>query len=286
MQEIDTNFAQGNWGNIKLQSYTYDENNRIIQETITYEVWPDTNWFSSGKNIFQYDDVGNLLTNRYYEWLAKTNLYNGPDSSIVSFAYTNNRPDSFVLSSVYPPNRIIGRYSFSTDNDTMVVHHEYITTTNVYDGQHNKTSLTQFISDSDAFYSAPYRYEYSYNAYNQVTCQRGYYLDTASNAWVFSNLIKYYYENYTPEVTFNINTISIFPSPARGSITVKLEWPKAAAFNCAIFDAAGHRVMQWSVPATQKYEQTVSLPFLASGNYLLRAATSGQKMVKQFVLIN
>jgi type IX secretion system substrate protein len=300
IQQIDTLWQFGRWVNINLYTYAYDQKNKVLDAVYLSKSWSDTSWSLGHRTAYIYDSSGNFISYKSLGWVEKTSSWDDPDSSNGGVFYKGNLPDSFInYTYVYhyyltPASTDPGNYYFSPAHDTIAANYygqnnndwiNYLRRTATYDSHQNKTAISQEVLDTAVTWISSYRTEWSYNASNQVTCERNFTTDSSGN-WVFIGLTRFYYETYTPEVPYSINTMTIFPSPAKKSITIKLEWDKPEPFSITIFDAAGRLVMQWNEPATQEYKKTVSLPNQASGNYFIRAVSGKQKMVKQFVVIN
>ncbi len=281
LQQIDSFGEPGSGLNIVLKTFNYDQNNRLLSIN---NLPSDTNSISNWRSQYIYDVGGKLVNLESRNWDMSDRKYT---TDSFTFFYKANKPDSVTIYvDKYPST--YGKYYFSIANDTMIVNYyppNSMRRINTYDIHNNKTSSIQEVLDPRFVSYNNYKTEWSYNAFNQVTCERNYTRDP-SGKWIFSNLTRYYYETYTPEVPFIINNLEVFPSPAKNSVTIKLEWDKSQPFTIMIFDAVGRLVMQWNEHAKQKYEKTINLPDMASGDYLIRAIGGKQKLVKKFVIIN
>lgn len=293
VQEIDTLRHGADIFSIDLFTYTYGADNRVVQETDLYKSSPDSaNWHDGYKTIYTYDGSGNLTMIKYYGWDDTTNSFGTADADSQKYTYNGSFPDTVQSYAAPPSEGATGVYYFSADGDTMILTivpvENYITIINTYDNHHNKISSTKLVNPLISGLT-PYKYDWSYNAYNQVTCQRYYNLDTSTNSWIFTNLVRFYYEPYintaTPAITGS-NELILFPSPAKGSINVKLNWSAPQPFTMAIYNTAGIKIKEWNIPATQQYQQTINLPGLPPGNYTLSAISANQMLVKKFVLLN
>jgi hypothetical protein len=300
IQQLDTNWISGRWVNIIRNTSAYDQNNEVVETTKLSMSRSDSNWLTGYKDTYLYDGTGKYISYRGDNWDGETNAWDDPDSTIGRLFYNRNLPDSCIdFSYIYhyftsPATTDPISYYFSPTQDTVIANFYgyninnwivYMTRMTTYDSHHNRTSITQDVIDTAVTWISSYRTTWSYNAFDQVACERSYYKDSSGN-WIFNNLTRYYYETYTPEVAYSINTMTVFPSPAKNSITIKLEWDKPQPFTIAIFDAVGRLVMQWNEAATREYKETISLPYAPSGNYFIRAIGGKQKLVKQFVIIN
>lgn len=279
LKEVDSNWQSNGFVNVNQYISTYDSNNRVISEISQIS---DTALWS--QSLYTYAMNNNLTIIEGANWNNKSKNWQNNGERVIRYG-NNNKPDSFLIYYTDPSGMDIGSYYFSKDNDTMITNTGLLLATNTYDYLHNKISSTQEVIEPGVDWLSNSKVDWTYNANNQVTCERNYTLDSTGN-WVFVGLNRYYYETYETENPFSINNLVIFPSPAKNNITIKLEWAQSQPFSVALFDAAGRLAMQWSEPAAQKYLQMVNVSYLAAGNYFISVTSGKQKLVKQFVLIN
>ncbi len=294
VQFTDSGSYSRKWIADALYKYAYDQNNRLIQ-LFSFSGRELGSWIFIDTCHYYYDSAG-LLTKTIglNTEIRGNNLYDSTNS-IKTISNINGVRDSFVYSDSVRHQRFASiesaKYYFSANGDTMIVNYnpkdQFKRRSTVFDSHGNPIVQTQEILDTMLIQagSTSYKKTWSYNSNNQVTCERDYLRDSTGN-WTFTNLIRYYYESYTPAAPFVINTISVFPSPANNSVTIKLEWDKAQAFALGVFDVAGRLVSEWSEPAMQKYEKTMSLAELPPGHYFVKAVSGKQVLVNRFVVLH
>ncbi len=296
--EIDTSWSY-NRPYVTFYQYDYDASKNMtsyLEFSVESSDTGNRYWYTN-----TYDSNNNLVDIYNQYWVAKEHKF--VIDGLTHIYYTNNRPDSFhAYTFGYKKNGIdtvltrICKYHFSPLNDTFVTEYFSIPyksspailfhrVINAYDISHNKISMTMLNLDSTLSNYYPDKFEYTYNSFNQVTSEK-YYSMNANGNWVFSHLYRYYYETYEPGPPFKINDLTLYPSPTKNMLTLKIEWDTAKAFTVSIFNIVGQRVMQWDEPPVQLYKKTIALPDLASGHYFMTVNCGKQRIVKRFVIDN
>lgn len=312
-------FSNGNWREYLSYNYIWDKNNNLLEETDSIYK-PQFTKPSASRMVYTYDSLNRITSQTSQSWSDSQyqtlydehyfydnnnniNLVTGKgynigigdleDSTSRTITYTNNLPDSALYITFDAKLNWNGgdtiRYYFSPAKDSMITNFfdgdNYYRVTNLYDIYHNKISTTALVLDPTITFLINYRTEWSYNYYNQVTAQRSFNLDSSGN-WIFSSLIRFYYETYNPDPPFAINNLEIYPSPTQNTLNIKLEWDKVQPVTFSIWNVIGQKIMEWSEPASLEFEQTISLPNIASGHYFIWATGGNQRLVKRFVIIN
>jgi hypothetical protein len=298
VEEVDSFLLENGRYVVVIDQYTYNASAQLSSFQEIYYNNVDT--FSFYRLTYTHNNNGQLTDIYDEEWKWAYQRVNS--KSLVQFYYTGSKPDSFHTYYLVPKasgtdtgiNRV-GKYHFSASGDSIITnvyfrssHHGdilFYSYTSVYDASHNKTMFA-WENKNDTFVTGQsQKYGYTYNSFNQVTSEK-YYVGDSSGKWKFSKLNRYYYETYEPGPAFKMNDLELYPSPAKNTITLKLEWDTTSAFTCAIFNIAGQRMMQWDEPAVKLYKKTINLPDLASGNYFIIVNRGRQKLVKRFVINN
>lgn len=76
-----------------------------------------------------------------------------------------------------------------------------------------------------------------------------------------------------PDAAPAMPDLTIFPTPNDGRFTVRLAAGSAAPVQVSVFDAAGKRIYETTVPAREAWEHTLTAP--ASGVYIIEAVSNG-----------
>lgn len=223
-----------------------------------------TRYIYSGNDIteelFQY-------TNATYKKTRKTiSKYNTSGQLTETEAINANQQSNVWLNGGYKTT-----YTYNSVSGTKEMTHiqSYNNTNNAY----TNYSKTLYVHNSNSLFS-------------YINHQ---YWDANNNSWKYrqdDTTLTYHYKMNTSSVHNTVNdnaTISLYPIPASGFITLDVIWQKEQDFVIAIYNMQGQLVRQTTAEATLHYNQQIPVADLPSGNYILEVRNQEGSTTKQFM---
>ena len=212
----DSNYISGVWQNSDLYNYEYNSQNELTK-MVEYSGKTDSGgWFIIDTVKYLYDSSKRLI--RAYGGFVENNFSGssrGADTTISQtvFNYMGNLIDTmFIFDTIsnYPfkYDEAVLAYYFSPAGDSLVVNQspfgQWIRRTTTYDSRHNVTAhIQEVLVPGSSTAETPFIKKWTYNANNQVTCERDYKQDT-SGQWIFSGRLNFItrimFRNYRREI--------------------------------------------------------------------------------------
>jgi len=275
------------WRNTNLYLVTYNTLNQVT--TIDHQVWnvPGSVWKNNTYTTYEYN-AANLLSNTIVQrWDTGLLVWNNATADTIDYDGAGNKLVETNL-----------RWDTAAHTWANQIRNKF-----TYDGSHNMITDTtlNWNTGAGAFVYNKLRIN-SYNSYNQVLVTTTESWNNPTSSWIYrlgggpgpggaaDIEWRYYYEIYPP-ITTSVGGaatasghLSVYPVPASGHITVKLDWKNAAPFTVTILDITGRIVRQWNEPATQTYSRMLPVNDLAPGSYIIKARSHTSQAMQQFVI--
>jgi hypothetical protein len=293
----------GGWVNQSVDVYTYVGGLLSVDQ---YQTWnagtasfnlqsQKQYWYFTGttKLQFEFDQnftAGALVNTNKYEYTydaTYTNMTSKIVSSYNGTGYTNLNKTNYSYDSL--GNMTTKLYStWNTTTSTWV--NSTLDNYAGFSAAHNPSSDVNQTWDTagSGFWVNKTYFTYSYNGSNQMTNMVGESWNIAG-FWEFAlndPAANYYYQPYSlgVENVAENGTVDLFPVPASSVLNINLSLNEAQSGVIAIYDMQGRLVNQISFPTTTKFNSSISLTGVASGNYIVSIRGEKSQIVRQIVV--
>lgn len=252
------------------KTYYFDASGRLINETDVLFV-AGTPTFTSDTD-YTYNAAGQLATKTGNTWSGS--------------AWVNTvRWTNFYDTTGNDTNQL-----FETFDGTAFVNNMQKTYSNFTASHLPQTEVDQtWDPTGTGSWVDKYKFAYTYNTYNQLTSATRQSNDI-SIGWTYAfgdTKSVYYYGSFVSAVRNISNTggdASIYPVPAKGQVSVDVNWNVAQATSAMICDAQGRVLDQWTIQTTAKNHHTLDISNYAAGVYFVKIAGEQGQIVKQIVV--
>lgn len=320
--EIEWNTGTNSWDSIYKYVYTYDVNNKLIDEMGMSG--NGSSWDNEYRFVNNLDVNGNVILNVYLNWNAGTSTWDSMNKQHYAFNTDNLEIEawfeSWQMSAWQKTGRNLTTYnttdlpltrtsqSWNGSNwvDVMIITNTYTNDDlvnsleqyangnnfkneiNTFDGNHNILSAIKqnWVSAS---WVNDRKMEYTYNSFNQAITNIEY--RWISNAWghgAANFRARYYYETFNTGVNDSKldNSFKVYPIPAQSFVRVEKTWAQPTDFIVSVTDMQGRLIRTYSEKGTTNYTKTIDVSQLSAGNYFIKiAATGGKASYQQFSVI-
>lgn len=288
------------WKNSERYLYQYDQAGKM--HLSTREQWYGALWTNSVHSNLQYDNNKNIIklaaptygvdfaydqNNKLVQIIDKSFSGSGwENNERKSYTYTGKEISSYILEKWDNGNWInFSRWEYSYDADNNVTKRtEYLWNGTawtpsfqysfLYDADNKQTDEIKKIWNSTTSTYENFKQETrTYDTNNLLEEVRT--LTWDGQKWVYKSgdiSIHYYYQVYYPTDVRALATtqnLNVYPIPASDILHISANWNESAEFTVSLIDVSGRVVYHQTEKATSKYQGSIAVSAIPSGNYAL-----------------
>jgi len=258
-------WANNNWKNKSLFTFTYDANGNKINELLQY--WESNMWVNINKHTSTFDNNNNLLTSLYQNWDTNTWV----NSSLDSLSYNSNGKVSNTITKIWQNNSWINSWKYTLTYD-VYGNEEIMLAQHWVNNTWENYSVRTYSSDMYGN-SLSGKYEEWYNNWYLFPIDLSIY--TSSKEFIYSVSAPRFVAHFTSLISeineYKDNSeINIYPNPANDFIRISYNENKVNYIN--IFNLQGQKVFSEKLNKKEN-TFTINVSNLANGIYLLQFQT-------------